>query len=204
MPQNITKRQKEFLEFILQFRRSRGRGPSRQEIAEAFGVGKASARDVADALVRSGHLHKSWDGELMPGTKSEQSEAKNTVAIPWFGKIPASPPREAFPGSDLLEIDRRLLGSGKYYALEVDGPSMVEAQIEDGDIVIIREQQHARDGQIISALLNGEVTLKEYSETPSGIALRPRNAAMKLIPIKDTDEFQIQGVLWRWIKSASE
>ncbi|MBF0245674.1 MAG: repressor LexA [Planctomycetes bacterium] len=203
MEQRITRRQKEFLDFILRFRLSRGRGPSRQEMATAFGVAKATARDLSDALVRGGHLRKTWEGELLPAESDAESEEK-TLAIPFFGKIPASPPREAFPGPDLIAIDRKLLGPGRYFALEVDGPSMREAHIDEGDIVILREQQHARDGQVVSALLNGEVTLKEYRENAAGIVLQPRNSSMEPIPVKSSDDFQIQGVLWRWIKKATD
>lgn len=100
-----------------------------------------------------------------------------TVSLPLFGRIAAGTPIEALSNhSNFIDVPQTLLGRGEHYALEVEGDSMVEAGILDGDTVIIQRSEQAENGMIVVALVDGqEVTLKRLRRRGGAIALEPAN-----------------------------
>jgi repressor LexA len=119
-----------------------------------------------------------------------------TVSLPLYGKIAAGLPIEAMnDSSNEIDVPASLLGGGDHFALEVDGDSMVEAGILDGDTVIIRKGETAENGQIIVALVDeAEVTLKRLRRRGQSIALEPANIRYetKIFP---ADRVRVQGRL---------
>ena len=118
------------------------------------------------------------------------------VQLPLYGRIAAGLPIEALrdQGSH-IEVPLALLGNGEHYALEVDGDSMIDAGILDGDTVIIRKGETAENGQIIGALVDErEVTLKRLRRHGKSIALEPANTAHK-VQIVPADKVKVQGKL---------
>jgi repressor LexA len=119
-----------------------------------------------------------------------------TVSLPLYGKIAAGLPIEAMnDSSNEIDVPASLLGGGDHFALEVDGDSMVEAGILDGDTVIIRKGETAENGQIIVALVDeAEVTLKRLRRRSQSIALEPANIRYetKIFP---ADRVRVQGRL---------
>ncbi len=118
------------------------------------------------------------------------------VSLPLWGKIAAGTPIEALRDtSNTISIPASMLGRGDHYALDVDGDSMIEAGIYDGDTVIIQQVDSAENGTIVVALVdNTEVTLKRLRRKGDSIALEPANAAYKT-RICGPDQVKVQGKL---------
>ena len=116
--------------------------------------------------------------------------------IPLLGKIAAGTPIEAISNFDnYIAIPSSLIGSGEYYALNVDGNSMIDAGILDGDTVIINKKAAVKNGDIIVALIDKEeATLKRFRKKGDSIALEPANKDYKT-HIYGPDRITIQGVL---------
>ncbi|MDT7950513.1 MAG: transcriptional repressor LexA [Acetobacteraceae bacterium] len=117
------------------------------------------------------------------------------VQLPLYGRIAAGLPIEALRDtSSHIAVPIAMLGSGEHYALEVDGDSMIDAGILDGDTVIIRRGEQAENGQIIVALVDEFVTLKRLRRHGKSIALEPANPAHK-VQIVPADKVKVQGRL---------
>lgn len=130
----------------------------------------------------------------LPGVRA--ANEAGAVQLPMYGKIAAGLPIEALRDNGaLIEVPLALLGNGEHYALQVDGDSMVDAGILDGDTVIIRKGETAENGQIIVALVNErEVTLKRLRRRGNSVALEPANAAHR-VQVLPADQVKVQGKL---------
>lgn len=122
--------------------------------------------------------------------------AGNTVQLALYGKIAAGTPIEALRDHSMqVDVPTTLLGRGDHYALEVDGESMIEAGILDGDTVVIERTEHAGNGDIVVALVEGaEVTLKRLRRRGDSVALEPANSNFET-RIYRPDQVNIQGRL---------
>jgi repressor LexA len=130
-------------------------------------------------------------------------EAVHASELPVMGRIAAGTPIEAISEvSHHIAVPGSMLsGQGQHYALEVRGDSMIEAGINDGDIVVIREQSNADNGDIVVALVDGqEATLKRFRRMRGMIALEAANAAYETRILRD-DQVQVQGRLVGLIRS---
>ncbi len=130
----------------------------------------------------------------LPGVRAANEAA--AVQLPMYGKIAAGLPIEALRDVGAqIEVPLALLGNGEHYALEVDGDSMIEAGILDGDTVIIRKGETAENGQIVVALVDDrEVTLKRLRRRGASVALEPANAAHR-VQVLPADQVKVQGRL---------
>lgn len=119
-----------------------------------------------------------------------------SMELPLWGAIAAGTPIEAMRNSsEFVEIPTSLLGPGEHYALEVEGDSMVDAGILDGDVVVLRYSEQAENGSIVVALVNNEeVTLKRLRRKGVSVALEPANKEYET-RVFDADKVRIQGVL---------
>jgi repressor LexA len=158
-------------------------------LAESRRAGMAEAREAfVPQVVR---------GERMPlaGVFQAANEA-NALSLPLYGRIAAGTPIEALrDNSTTVDVPVSLLGSGAHYCLEVQGDSMIEAGIQDGDIVIIKSADTAETGEIVVALIDDtEATLKRLRKKGASIALEPANAAYET-RIFGPDRVKIQGRL---------
>jgi len=133
-----------------------------------------------------------------PGLSSAQGSPPVTegVQLPLYGKIAAGTPIEALrDNSNQVEVPPSMIGIGDHYALEVEGDSMIEAGIHEGDTVIINRCDNAENGTIVVALVDEtEVTLKRLRKRGDSIALEPANAAYKT-RICGPDQVRVQGRL---------
>jgi len=121
---------------------------------------------------------------------------RDLQAIPFPGAIAAGKPFEIIDGTEQLKVPRFLLGHGKNLALRVRGDSMVEAGIRDGDIVIVRKQRTAENGQTVVALVNGEATIKRFYRVGSRVELRPANPLLKSTFVEEgSGSFEIRGIV---------
>ena len=186
--------QRQTLEFLRNFLADKGYAPSLKDIAEFIGVKSAStAHFHLERLENKGFIRRGTDGllELLDRVTPELGP----TAVPLVGVIAAGRPIEAIEQSSTIEIPPSMIdGRGEVYCLEVSGNSMIDEHICDRDIVVIKKQESAEDGQIVVALLeDGSATLKRYRRLKNGsVMLIPANPTMQPITV---DKVAIQGRL---------
>lgn len=139
---------------------------------------------------------------LETGLEQENIDPAGTTAVPLLGKIAAGTPIAAISDpTSHLPVPQGMMGSGEYYALEIEGDSMIEAGILDGDTVLIERRDTAQTGEIVVALVDGEeATLKRLRRKGASIALEAANPDYET-RIFGPDQVQIQGRLAGLIRS---
>ena len=170
--------------------------------ARALEVLKKPQNMIDDPPARGGFEPRIVDGNFgvpapAPASKSAQSApAGEMVGLPFYGKIAAGTPIEApRDSSRTFEVPPGMLGRGDHYALEIEGDSMIDAGILDGDTVLIQRTDTADNGEIVVALVEGhEATLKRLRRKGASIALEPANAAHET-RIFGPDQVRVQGRL---------
>ena len=115
--------------------------------------------------------------------------------IPMAGMVAAGLPIEPVQQSELIDVPPSMLRGGDTFALRVKGESMKDDGILPGDLVVVRKQETARNGQTVVALVNCEATIKIYFKKDSQIELHPANEAMQPIIVRPSDTFHIEGIL---------
>jgi repressor LexA len=187
-----TPAQQRLLNFIRQYLAREGFAPTLTEITLGLGLrSKGAVHKQVQALAQAGAIR------LLPGRKRgiELLEDTQPFTLPLLGRIAAGCPIEAIPGQDTLNLAEFLLGPDRF-ALRVQGDSMIEAGILDGDTVIIRHQDSADDGAIVVALIdNEEATLKRLRHLDDDrIMLLPENSRLQPM-VYPAQRVAIQGVL---------
>jgi repressor LexA len=186
----LTKRQKDFLDFLAGFLEKHGYCPSYEEIAEGMSLASlATVHKHILALETKHYLKRGFNQsrslEIASKYYDEQRQHRQAVPsyeVPLLGRIAAGVPVESLAGNDSISF-ADFVGDPNTYALQVRGESMVEDHICDGDYVLVERATEARDGEIVVALVNGmETTLKRfYRESDGRVRLQPANATMKPI-----------------------
>lgn len=191
----LTPRQREILDWIQSFCRREGAAPTVREIGEALGMrSTGSVRDHLGALRSKGYLAplkarrhrgigvgRGFRPEA--GILSLQPRQDQAREVPILGRIAAGPTllaEENLEGTLLLGADF-LPRSGDVFALRVQGESMIEAGVLDGDLVLVRSQARAEPGEMVAAMVEGEATVKYFRPEGPRIRLEPANAAMRPI-----------------------
>lgn len=192
----LSKRQQDTFHFIRDFILRHGHGPVLEEIAEGLGIqSRGSVHRYVQALADAGLI------EVVPGRHrgirlTEQAEEQAPPhSLPLVGRIAAGHPIEAIPGEDRLDLADFFMGPNRF-VLKVQGDSMIEAGILDGDMVIVEQRDTAGDGDIVVALIDNEVaTLKTlYKNDDGSLTLRPANALLP--PFRyPADRVRIQGIV---------
>ena len=174
-----------------------GRAPSLAEIALAFGfASRNAAQKHVQALVADGLLEQTTGrsrGLRLPGGPAD------LLPLAVLGRVAAGQPIGADIGlgadpDDHLWLDRRLFSPTPDYLLKVQGDSMIDDGILDGDLVGVQRSADARDGQTVIARIDGELTIKRLQRTTRRIRLLPRKPAHAPIEIERGQEFAIEGV----------
>ena len=200
----ITARQRQVYEYISRYIASNNQPPTLAEIGKHFKMSSsASVHSILSALEREGLIKRipnvSRGIELIPS----EAEA-NGDDIPLLGVVAAGQPIEAILSHDSVSAPRDLVGSGRTFALRVRGDSMIEENIQDGDIIVVASQKTAENGQMVVALIDGNyATVKRFYREPDFIRLEPANPQFKPIFIKTPDRIQIQGVVRGLIRKYS-
>ncbi|MEO2157767.1 MAG: transcriptional repressor LexA, partial [bacterium] len=193
----LTKRQKEILSHIQGFIDKNGYAPSFEEMAEAFGLSSvATVHEHISNLERKGYIRKTYN-ESRSIELVQKKEALGAVEIPLLGLVPAGIPTEAIAQKETITVPHYMVMSEtKTFALKVEGQSMIEEQISDGDYVVVHAQSTSLDGQTVIALIDGDsATVKKfYREADGRIRLQPANPAMEPI-IEEAENVQIQGIV---------
>jgi len=178
----ISATQRRILEVIRQSNRERGYPPSVREIGAIVGLGSTSS--VAHhlrALERHGLLRRDSHGARAVDVRGSEDDA--AVTVPLLGAIAAGVPIPAEESvEDELTLPLALVGHGTLFALKVRGDSMIDAAICDGDVVVVRRQAVADNGDIVAAMIDGEATVKVFRSRDGHVELVPRNPAYDVIP----------------------
>jgi repressor LexA len=180
---NLTTRQKEIYTFIRSKIQGRGYGPTVREIGTEFGI--RSPNGVMchlKALQKKGLIHREANMSRAIQLLQESPAAPaQRAGVKLLGRIAAGEPIEAIEDPQTLEFED-WEERDDTFALQVTGESMIEEHIADGDFVVIRKQENARDGQIVAIRDdNGEATLKRFFRERNRVRLEPANHAMKPI-----------------------
>jgi repressor LexA len=189
----LTDRQTAVLNVIRDSVRRRGYPPSMREIGEAVGLqSTSSVRHQLVTLENKGFLRRDANrprAYIVRGTEENRTFGYDTpepAYVPLVGRIAAGGPILAEERiEELIPIPRQMVGEGEFFALKVVGDSMVEAAICDGDVVVIRQQSHAENGEFVAAMIDGEATVKELKKEANAVWLLPRNSAYEPIPAND-------------------
>ena len=193
--QEITDPQRRTLKDIRRFLHQRGFPPTIKELADILGISHASAHDQVNQLVRKGFLRREpRKARGLAVICEPESETSTLLPVPIVGQVAAGQPifaEENIIGEILVKD--RIAQSGRCFALEIAGDSMVDAGINDQDFVVVRQQPVAESGDIVVALLGDEATVKRLYIRDEIIELRPENPEHQPIPIGPDDGFCILG-----------
>ncbi len=202
----LTPRQRVILRVIREAVQSRGFPPSMREIGDAVGLQSTSSVSHQLAMLeQKGYIRRdpnkpraldvrapSEPEEAMPASPAalrpvlddaEEAAAPTPVLVPVVGRIAAGGPILAEQVvEDVFPLPRLLVGDGNLYLLRVQGDSMIDAAIADGDWVVVRQQQDAENGEIVAAMIDGEATVKTFQRREGHAWLLPQNPAYSPIP----------------------
>jgi repressor LexA len=191
--ESLTERQKKIYEFIRDKIRNRGYGPTVREIGTQFGI--VSPNGVMchlRAIEKKGLIHREPN---MSRAIQLAAEAIDDRSLPLAGQVAAGVLHEAIEQEERIDFDNMIRSKSpkSLFVLKVKGDSMIDAQIADGDYVVIRKAKTANNGQIVVAQTDdGEATLKRWFAEKNRIRLEPANSSMKPIFVKSA---KILGVL---------
>ena len=195
----LTKKQLELFDFIQKYTADNGVAPSFDEMRDYMGLkSKSSIHRLISALERKEAVHRIPRQARSIALELPQAMdiANDVVQIPMYGKIAAGLPIEAVADErETISVPANMTGVGEHYALLVEGDSMINAGILNGDTVIIKRAKQANDGDIVVALIDGvDVTLKTFHRRGKAVALEPANPAYETRIFTD-DRIEIQGIL---------
>jgi len=189
----LTKQQIRVYRYLETYLRQHGRPPSYQEVQDHFGFRSLnSVVKHLKQLERKGYLESPWGNQkrafrLLP--------LRTTAAtIPFLGRVAAGAPLEAVEMPETTEVPESLLSGGNNFAIQVQGDSMMDEGIRDGDVLIIRKQEHAGNGQTVVAQIEGEATIKKFYQRDSKVELHPANEKLKPFVVS-AEKVEIIGVV---------
>ena len=181
--------------FVSDYTDSNGISPTMQEVADGVGSSKATVQRYIAQLCDDGILDNSG---YRPMTSTKTKAA--AIRVPVLGTIACGIPKFAEENiEEYVRLPVALFGKGNFFILRAYGDSMIEAGIDNGDLVLIRQQNYADEGQIVVALMEDEATLKRFYPEPKKhrIRLHPENSRMDDIYV---DNCEIQGVAVKVLK----
>ncbi len=191
----LTKRQKQILDFITTYNKKHGVSPALEEIKRHFRLSSVSTiHQHIEALEKKGYLTKA--NNQPRGIEIRKSS--ELIQVPLLGTIAAGLPLTLFDVlKETIAVPKsKIPSSSEVYALRVIGNSMVEENINDGDIVLVRHQETAENGQKVVALIdNQEATLKKFYKENGYIRLQPANKNMEPIILRNDRDISIQGIV---------
>ncbi|WP_306215688.1 transcriptional repressor LexA [Actinoplanes sp. RD1] len=185
----LTDRQRKILTVIRDWAVRYGYSPSTRELGDALGLAPSTVGRHLRVLEEWGFLRRGRtasrpvDVRMFLGTGDDgEKKAPDTVGVPLVGTIAAGTPILAEEtDAETLHLPRELVGRGTVFCLRVQGDSMIDAAICDGDTVVVRQQQEAYNGDIVAALLDDEATVKVFRRRGGHVLLEPRNPAYQPI-----------------------
>lgn len=184
--------------FIDEHRERNSTSPSVREIANGIGLSNATVSRYLSYMRDKGMLD--YKGHRNIITKESKKTKTQTVKVPVLGSVSCGIPKYAEENiEEYVRLPVALFGRGDFFILRANGDSMIEADIDDGDLVLVRRQNYADPGEIVVALMEDEATLKRYYPEPNrrSVRLHPENSSLQDIFVPDCI---IQGVAVKVLK----
>ena len=184
---DLSPTQKRVFDFLKDYLGEKGFPPTLREIAAHFGLkGPRAPQKTLNVLEKKGYIRKIPRGSraieiLIP----PPIHPAQILSIPMIGRVQAGEPILAVENIDgYINLDRSLVSSGDIFLLRVQGDSMIDAHIQDGDFALVKPQSHAENGEIVVALIEDEATIKRIFQKRDLIQLEPANPKMEPIIVK--------------------
>ena len=198
----LTPKQKQIFEYVKKYIGEKSYSPSLSEAGKHFKLAKSTIHQHIETLKEKGYLNK-LDYQARAIEISKNKKLSGLVEIPLLGTIAAGEPIEAIEDREAIKVPKSQLSkSGEHFALRVRGDSMIDEGILDGDMVVIRKQPDAENGETVVALINdNEVTLKKIYKEKNGFRLQPANPNLKPT---FTKELMVQGKVITVIRNFEE
>ncbi|MGA2315220.1 MAG: transcriptional repressor LexA [Thermodesulfobacteriota bacterium] len=183
----LTSTQQRVFDFLKDFLREKGFPPTLREIASHFGLrGPKGPQKTLNILERKGYLRKVPGGSRAIEILSyPQFSLTHILSVPIVGRVRAGEPILAIENIEgYINLDRSFVSSGDVFLLRVQGDSMIDAHIQDGDFALVKPQPNAENGEIVVALIEDEATIKRIFKKRDLIRLEPANPKMEPIVVK--------------------
>ncbi len=196
----LTRRQEEIYQYLLDHLHEFPHPPTLDELCQALGLrSRGSLHKQLQALVKAGLIepmnNKRRGVRLAPAPEDDPEVAEQDNELPFLGRIAAGRPIEAVPDQQTIAVPPPLRTDKPCYVLEVQGDSMIDMGILDGDWVVIEQRDQARNGEVVVALIDDqEATLKRLEYRNGKVVLHPENARMQPMTF-EPGRVRIQGVL---------
>ena len=196
MGAKVTKRQQAVLDNIEKHIREKGYGPTVREVCQDLGLSSPSTVHVhlkaleEKGLIKRDPLKSRSISLAYPLDDAEPNIIKpvfgNVVSVPLVGNVAAGEPILAEENiTDTLSLPTEIVGEAPSFMLSVRGDSMIEAGINDGDYVVVKEQPVANNGDIVVAIVDDGATVKRFYKEPDHVRLQPENSSMEPIIVDD-------------------
>ena len=176
-----------------------GTAPTVSEIAEATGISKATASRYLSYMKDNGMIDYSSSHRSIV-TKEAKMTRMESTSVPVLGAVSCGTPKFAEENiEEYVRLPVALIGKGEFFLLRANGDSMTDAGIDNGDLVLVRKQNYADEGQIVVALMDDEATLKRFYPEPklNRIRLHPENSLLNDIYVENC---VIQGIAVKVLK----
>ena len=186
-PMTLTKKQADFLSFLKEYNRERGYPPTVREIMDGLGLSSTNiVKKYLDILERKGYVKRQFNSPRAIEIVEASARGSELRSIPIVGKVRAGTPHPAIEDIEgYLSVDKLICRSDNTFFLRVVGDSMIDAHIQEGDLVLVKPQPIANNGEIVVALINDEATVKRFYKKGNTIQLKPEHPTMKPIIVKE-------------------
>ena len=189
----ISPKKERFIDFIQHFTSENNRPPTFVEIMSGLGIKSLGTINwYVNELEKEGMLKRIRGKNGKRALSVLERHIQNR--LPLLGLIAAGYPLDIFEDIDHVSVPEQYINS-ENYVLKVNGNSMIDDQIRDGDYVIVRRTQIAKNGDTVVAIINNEATLKRYYLKNKNIELHPQNSEFSIIYVDPTDSFEINGIV---------
>jgi len=193
MTTDLTEKQARVLACITQWIRDQGYPPTFQELAQELHLTEKNARDYVLILERKGYLRR--QANVARGiTLLKQAAMEPLLEIPFVGRVMAGKPVEVFEDREPILVPPLLLRAGTHFVMEVQGDSMIDDGIREGDLVIVQQQVEPNNGDTVVAVVHGEATIKRFYRRGMVVELRPANSHMTPLQV-DAQDVGIKGIV---------
>ena len=198
----MTEKQKVFLGYISRYIEAWGQSPSFDEICSHFGFNSYNTvTTYLKVLQRKGYIRLPKEKNRKRAIEVIRPVETRRFEVPLLGRVAGGKPIEAVETVDTIEVPPSMTGQGDHFVLQVNGDSMKEDGILDGDFIVVRKQPTAENGQTVVALIDNEATVKRYYRKKDHVELRPAHTGMESIIVKTGDlriEGRVVGVMRRY------
>ncbi len=197
MPEPLSKMERRILDFIVDYLKRNTYQPSIREIGKRFGIKSTkTVSEYLQSLADKGYLEREASRSRGVRILGLELHRPDTLTVPYYGKIAAGQPALLKDHvSDEFELDPKFVGSPGAFFLRVEGDSMEQMGMLDGDLVLVEPASHqeVENGEIVAARLGGQGTVKRFFRREERVVLEPANHEFAPLLVDDYEDFEILG-----------